>query len=112
MPCRIQEQPHIVLWLEAGQDRPGRHRLRRGRVQIVDLEVQMHRHLRITRPGRPHRRHVTPFSLKRQCSPTVNSPTVSGPTVSGPTVSGPTVSGPTVSGPTASGPTASGPTVS
>ena len=45
---------------------PGLLGVRAGRLQVLDLDVQVHAHLRVARAGRPDRAHVRLLGLERQ----------------------------------------------
>jgi len=42
---RVEQDPDVLLRLELGQSRTGVDRVRDGRVQVDDSEIEVHRHL-------------------------------------------------------------------
>ena len=60
---RIEAHPHVRLRLEVGHPRAARHRVRHGRVQVVDPDLEVHLHLLVARSGRPDWWHMPLFGL-------------------------------------------------
>ena len=53
MPRRIEQHPHGLLRLEAGERRTELDRMPDGGRQVTDLDVQVHHHLLLPLRGRP-----------------------------------------------------------
>ena len=68
MPCRVEHDPDIVLWLmiaEPGSDLAGKgHAF----VEVLDGDVEMHHHLLLAGRGRPGRCRIVRVILERQSS--------------------------------------------
>ena len=67
---RVEHHPHVVLGLELGELGADRHRMGDRLLEVVDLDVEVHRHLRARRdrPARPDARSA-PRAGRRGCSP-------------------------------------------
>src|SRR6201982_2011883 len=48
----IKADPHVLLRLESGQRRTLRYRVRDARLEVVDLDLQVHHHLLVAGAGR------------------------------------------------------------
>jgi hypothetical protein len=63
---RIQADPHVVLGLEVRQGSALGQRVRDPGLQVIDLDLQVHHHLLLSRAGRPDRADVARFGLEVQ----------------------------------------------
>ena len=62
----IEADPHVLLWLESGQRRALRYRVRDARLEVVDLDLQVHHHLLVTGSGWPDGTDKTRLGLEAQ----------------------------------------------
>lgn len=66
VPGGIEAHPHVVLRLVLGDDGPRCHGAGAGRVEVVDLDVEVRHHQLLARPSRPRRPHVGGLGLERE----------------------------------------------
>ena len=64
MPDRVEVHPHVVLRLQRREYRPAGRGVSACFVEVVDVDVEVHLHLLVTRSGEPGRWHVVALFLQ------------------------------------------------